>query len=238
MLFLRALFAFLALPTVVGGVVPWLILRNDHPRTAGTLLGWPISLFGGSVLLWCVRDFYVVGKGTLAPWDPPKKLVTVGLYRFVRNPIYVGVFGFRIAKSVWTKFLLHTSRPRNGRSNRCRTGFLGVIAAPLIPLLSGIRPVAGIIVLMVIWWVTEAVPTAATALLPLILFPLTGVLPLSVVAANYVDDSVFLFLGGILIAIGLEESGLSRRFALNTIFRISQNPQTVVRAWAQTGRPR
>src|SRR5439155_4531453 len=77
MLFLRALFAFLALPTVVGGVVPWLILRNDHPRTAGTLLGWPISLFGGSVLLWCVRDFYVVGKGTLAPWDPPKKLVTV-----------------------------------------------------------------------------------------------------------------------------------------------------------------
>ncbi len=134
--------------------------------------------------------------------------------------------------------MLHTSRPRNGRSNRCRTGFLGVIAALLIPLLSGIRPVAGIIVLMVIWWVTEAVPAAASALLPLILFPLTGVLPLSVVAANYVDDSVFLFLGGILIAIGLEESGLSRRFALNTIFRISQNPQTVVLAWAQTGRPR
>ena len=48
----------------------------------------------GRCQLWCVRDFYVIGKGTLAPWDPPKKLVTVGLYRYVRNPIYVGVVGF------------------------------------------------------------------------------------------------------------------------------------------------
>ena|SRR5437660_1466304 len=94
MLFLRALFAFLALPTIVGGVVPWLILRNDHSRTAGTPLGWPLLFFGASILLWCVRDFYVIGKGTLAPWDPPKKLVTIGLYSFVRNPIYVGVVGF------------------------------------------------------------------------------------------------------------------------------------------------
>jgi protein-S-isoprenylcysteine O-methyltransferase Ste14 len=40
-----------------------------------------------------VRDFYRTGKGTLAPWDPPKKLVIVGLYRFVRNPMYTGVLG-------------------------------------------------------------------------------------------------------------------------------------------------
>ena len=100
MLFVRALLAFLALPTIVGGVVPWLILRNDHSRVAGTPLGWPILLFGASVLLWCVRDFYVIGKGTLAPWDPPKKLVTIGLYRFVRNPIYVGVVGFVVGWSL------------------------------------------------------------------------------------------------------------------------------------------
>ena len=48
-------------------------------------------LLGGALLLWCVRDFHVSGKGTLAPWDPPKNLVVVGLYRHVRNPMYVGV---------------------------------------------------------------------------------------------------------------------------------------------------
>jgi protein-S-isoprenylcysteine O-methyltransferase Ste14 len=94
MLFFRALLAFLALPFVVGGVLPWLILRNDHSRGSGTLMGWPLLSIGTIVFLWCVRDFYVIGKGTLAPWDPPRNLVTVGLYRFVRNPIYVGVLAF------------------------------------------------------------------------------------------------------------------------------------------------
>ena len=55
-------------------------------------LGWPILIFGVLVLLWCVRDFYAIGKGTLAPWDPPKRLVVVGLYHYVRNPMYIGVF--------------------------------------------------------------------------------------------------------------------------------------------------
>jgi protein-S-isoprenylcysteine O-methyltransferase Ste14 len=90
MLFLRALFAFLALPAVVGGLVPWLLYSGETGR-AGSWLGWPVPAFGLFVVLWCVRDFYVTGRGTLAPWDPPKKLVIVGLYRVVRNPMYVGV---------------------------------------------------------------------------------------------------------------------------------------------------
>jgi len=43
------------------------------------------------LLLWCVRDFYLAGKGTLAPWDPPRHLVVVGLYRVSRNPTYLAV---------------------------------------------------------------------------------------------------------------------------------------------------
>ena len=93
MMFLRAALAFLALPAVVGGLVPWMLLGNDRWRMRGSLLGWPVLFCSACVLLWCVRDFYRTGKGTLAPWDPPKKLVIVGLYRFVRNPMYIGVLG-------------------------------------------------------------------------------------------------------------------------------------------------
>jgi protein-S-isoprenylcysteine O-methyltransferase Ste14 len=90
-MFLRALIAFLTLPAIVGGLIPWLLLPGDQWRTTGTWLGLPVLLLGICILAWCVRDFYVIGKGTLAPWDPPKRLVVVGLYRWIRNPMYVGI---------------------------------------------------------------------------------------------------------------------------------------------------
>jgi protein-S-isoprenylcysteine O-methyltransferase Ste14 len=88
--FARAVVAFLALPGVVAFLVPlaW-------AGSAGWPLRWPLGLalvaVGTAGLLWCVRDFYVSGKGTLAPWAPPQELVVVGLYRFSRNPMYVCV---------------------------------------------------------------------------------------------------------------------------------------------------
>jgi protein-S-isoprenylcysteine O-methyltransferase Ste14 len=100
MLFLRALIAFLLLPAVVGGMLPWLVLLNDPWRTRGTPFGWLVLSFGLAIVLWCVRDFYVIGKGTLAPWDPPKKLVILGLYRYVRNPMYIGVLAFVLGWSI------------------------------------------------------------------------------------------------------------------------------------------
>ena len=72
------------------------------------MAGVPIFAVGIVLLCWCVRDFYVTGRGTLAPWAPPAHLVTVGLYRFSRNPMYLGVLcillGWAIAfqtRSAW-----------------------------------------------------------------------------------------------------------------------------------------
>ncbi len=90
-MFLRALASFLVLPGVVAGLVPPMIAAADPWRGAGRTVGIGVLAVGLFVLLWTVRDFYVAGKGTLAPWDPPKHLVIVGLYRYTRNPMYVGV---------------------------------------------------------------------------------------------------------------------------------------------------
>lgn len=90
-MFLRAFLAFLILPGLAALFAPPLLAQIDPWRTGFFLPGGVILFLGLVLLLWCVRDFYASGKGTLAPWDPPQHLVTVGLYRFVRNPMYVGV---------------------------------------------------------------------------------------------------------------------------------------------------
>jgi protein-S-isoprenylcysteine O-methyltransferase Ste14 len=95
-LFLRNLFFALLQPGVVAGLLPYLILRSNH---GWHLPDW-ISLPYAGVLLWipgfvilvkCIADFAREGKGTLSPVDPTKKLVISGLYRYSRNPMYVGV---------------------------------------------------------------------------------------------------------------------------------------------------
>ncbi len=97
----RAMAAFLALPAVVGVVVPWLLVRADRWRGGGLAAGAGLAGAGAVVLLWCVRDFYVFGRGTLAPWSPPERLVVVGLYRVVRNPMYIGVLMLVAGTALW-----------------------------------------------------------------------------------------------------------------------------------------
>jgi protein-S-isoprenylcysteine O-methyltransferase Ste14 len=90
-LFLRAVLAVLALPGMVAFAIPLLVivpLDRHPPFDAWALL--PLTP-GLAVLALTVREFYVAGRGTLAPWSPPRTLVTSGLYRYSRNPMYVGV---------------------------------------------------------------------------------------------------------------------------------------------------
>jgi protein-S-isoprenylcysteine O-methyltransferase Ste14/pimeloyl-ACP methyl ester carboxylesterase len=88
---LRALLAFLALPGLVAFLVPILIAWSRVREGSFNALALILLVPGIALLLWCVRDFLVSGKGTLAPWDPPRHLVSSGSYRFSRNPMYVGV---------------------------------------------------------------------------------------------------------------------------------------------------
>ena len=90
-MFARAVIAFLVLPGTVAFIVPaaWL-WYSGHTHLA-VPFGLMILAIGVAGLMWCVRDFYVSGKGTLAPWAPPEKLVVVGLYRYSRNPMYISV---------------------------------------------------------------------------------------------------------------------------------------------------
>lgn len=86
-----ALRAVLALPAVMGGAIPIGLALMD-PWAIGW---WPPGLvvvgIGVLVVAWTVRDFFKIGRGTLAPWDPPRHLVTAGLFARCRNPMYVGV---------------------------------------------------------------------------------------------------------------------------------------------------
>jgi protein-S-isoprenylcysteine O-methyltransferase Ste14 len=89
-MFARAVLAFLALPGLVAYIVPALLAG---PSGAALLrpIGLVPFLLGTGLLLWCVWTFYREGRGTLAPWDPPRRLVTTGPYRWSRNPMYVAV---------------------------------------------------------------------------------------------------------------------------------------------------
>jgi protein-S-isoprenylcysteine O-methyltransferase Ste14 len=100
-LIIKGLAAFLACPGVVAGILP-VFIGNGSPlddRFRGASLV-PLAI-GAGCLIWCVRAFLVTGRGTLAPWDPPKKLVVVGLYRFVRNPMYLAVLAIVLGWSLY-----------------------------------------------------------------------------------------------------------------------------------------
>ena len=81
---------------------------------------------------------------------------------------------------------------------------------------------------MAVWWITEAIPIPATALLPIAAFPLLGIMPATEVTRSYAHHLVFLFMGGFMIALTMERWNLHRRIALHVIRRVGTSPPRLV----------
>ena len=109
---LRHLLSILLLPFVVVLIVPrWLLrawARSDTGWIDGTvtasfghLAGIVVFLAGFGLFAWCVSLFARIGQGTLAPWDPTRRLVAVGPYRYVRNPMITGVLAMLLGEALF-----------------------------------------------------------------------------------------------------------------------------------------
>jgi len=97
-----------------------------------------------------------------------------------------------------------------------------------LPEKPSIKFTAAVAVLMAVWWMTEALPLAVTALVPLILFPATGVLTAAKVSDSYINSVIFLFLGGFLIAIAMERWNLHKRIALKIITLMGSSAPSIL----------
>ena len=126
------------------------------------------------------------------------------------------------------------TQPGTGRAAQ-----IGMILGPalfliilLSPVPAGMAPDAwrllAVTALMSSWWLTQAIPIAATSLLPIILFPLLGVQTSDLVSKAYINKQVFLFLGGFIIALGIEKWGLHERIALHIVRVLGTSLRKVV----------
>lgn len=107
--------------------------------------------------------------------------------------------------------------------------FLLILIAPLPPGMSPeAKRMAAVVALMALWWITEALHIAVTALVPLAAFPLLGIMPSSKVAPHYTNHLIFLFFGGFVIALAMEKWDLHRRLALGVIAKMGGRPSRLV----------
>ena len=129
--------------------------------------------------------------------------------------------------------------PSGEEANPGWMGFSGRILGPVVflavltmPAPEGLNPAAqrllAVTLWMAVWWVTQAIPIAATSLLPLAMFPLLGIQSAKTVSQSYLGDSSFLYLGGFIIALGIERWGLHRRLALLTVNATGTSPGQIV----------
>ncbi len=106
-------------------------------------------------------------------------------------------------------------------------GFLFFLLAPL-PLEAPVKKTFAVLLLCAVWWATETIPLAATALLPGFLLPLMGILPLQAALNQYANRLIFLFLGGFIIAQALVKWEIDRRIALNILSKAGTDPRRLL----------
>lgn len=105
---LKSLLFLLLVPGLLIGYFPYLISVTDAELIAlGAVryLAFPLLLAGWAAMLWCFWNFTVTGRGTPAPIDPPRELVEVGPYRFVRNPMYAAGLTSLLGWILWSPSL-------------------------------------------------------------------------------------------------------------------------------------
>ena len=111
-------------------------------------------------------------------------------------------------------------------------GIVGFAAVLLLPTPAGMSPdahkTAAVAVLMICWWISEAVHIGVTGFVPIALFPLLGVASSRAVSSHYGNHLIFLFVGGFIIAQGMERWNLHRRIALAIIDRFGSRPRPIV----------
>ncbi len=129
---------------------------------------------------------------------------------------------------------MHMKKTSGARIQR-----IGLIAGPVLafallvffdlePGRPAVTRTAAVALLMAVWWMTEAVPLAATALLPVVLFPLLGIMDGKKVAPIYFNHVIFLFIGGFMVALAMQRWNLHRRIALRVLLWCGVRPRRIL----------
>jgi len=101
-------------------------------------------------------------------------------------------------------------------------------AGNMVPLAHAARATLAMMAWMATWWMTEAVEIEVTSLVPIVAFPLLGIMPLGETTANYGADVIYLFLGGFVLALAIQRWALDRRIAFQTLKWVGTRPAAIV----------